>query len=206
MKVFDDLKIRSCPVCAESSENASLFLEERLDTARLDGFSFASRKAPEFMSYRLLRCAPCCTVYAAAAPSSARALILEAPHVFVEEQTISSIDKIRMVYRTTDLPQRLGRYHDNVDEMFWGWNDIWLNPEFRSWNIESCLESIRCPVLVIQGEDDEYGTPRQLAAIQTRIPATQIALFPQCRHAPHRDRPELTLRRMVAFLESLPAG
>jgi SAM-dependent methyltransferase len=68
VKLFDQLETRSCPVCSESSENASLFLEESLDSARLDNFSFASRKAPEFMSYRLLRCAACCTVYAAAAP------------------------------------------------------------------------------------------------------------------------------------------
>jgi pimeloyl-ACP methyl ester carboxylesterase len=145
-------------------------------------------------------------LYAARFPNSAAALILEAPHVFVEDLTVESIAQARTAYQTNDLPERLARYHQDADRTFWGWNDIWLNPEFRSWNIESCLESIRCPVLVIQGEDDEYGTPRQLAAIQTKIPAAQVALFPQCKHAPHRDRPELTLRRIVAFLESLPAG
>jgi pimeloyl-ACP methyl ester carboxylesterase len=122
----------------------------------------------------------------------------------VEDLSLDSIALAKTAYQTTDLPQRLARHHDDADRTFWGWNRIWLDSRFRSWNIESCLDSIRCPVLVIQGEDDEYGTPKQVRAIQARIPAAQVALFAQCRHAPHRDQPDLTLRHIAGFVESLP--
>ena len=144
-------------------------------------------------------------IYAARLPDSAAALILEAPHVFVEDLTVDSIALAKTAYETTDLAQRLARHHDDADRTFWGWNKIWLDSRFRSWNIESCLDSICCPVLVIQGEDDEYGTPKQVRAIQARLPAAQAALFAQCKHAPHRDQPDLTLRRIAGFMESLPA-
>jgi pimeloyl-ACP methyl ester carboxylesterase len=71
------------------------------------------------------------------------------------------------------------------------------------WNIESSLDLIRCPVLVIQGEDDEYGTPKQIEAIQAKLTAAKVALLPSCRHAPHRDQPADTLRHIVKFLDSL---
>jgi pimeloyl-ACP methyl ester carboxylesterase len=141
-----------------------------------------------------------CIIYAAAAPESPRGLILEAPHVFVEDLTVTSIAKIRTVYRSTDLPKRLGRYHDHVEEAFWGWNDIWLDPAFRSWNIEKSLDAIACPVLVIQGADDEYGTMAQVDAIQRRVPSTRSLILPDCGHAPHRDRPDATLEAMAQFV------
>jgi pimeloyl-ACP methyl ester carboxylesterase len=139
-------------------------------------------------------------IYAAASPASPRGLILKAPHVFVEELTLNSIAKIGTVYRTTDLPERLGRYHDHVEEAFWGWNDIWLDPEFRAWNIEDCLDSIACPVLVIQGEDDEYGTVAQVAAIKRRLPHTQTLVLPDCGHSAHRDQPAATLGAIAQFV------
>jgi pimeloyl-ACP methyl ester carboxylesterase len=139
-------------------------------------------------------------IYAAKYPESLRALILEAPHVFVEDLSVKSIAEARTAYQTTGLPRKLGRYHQHADATFWDWNDIWLDPRFRSWNIESCLDSIRCPVLVIQGEDDEYGTVRQIEAIQARIPSTQVLLLPRCRHSPHRDQPEATLERVAEFV------
>lgn len=141
-----------------------------------------------------------CIIYAAASPASPRGLILEAPHVFVEELTLNSIAKIRTVYRTTDLPERLGRYHDHVEEAFWGWNDIWLDPKFRTWNIEHCLNSIACPVLVIQGKDDEYGTLAQVAAIKRRLPKTQTLVLPNCGHSPHRDQCTTTLETIAQFV------
>jgi len=144
-------------------------------------------------------------IYTAKFPDAVAGLILEAPHVFVEDLTVDSIDLAKTTYETTDLPQRLARHHDDVDRTFWAWNRIWLDSRFRSWNIEACLDSIRCPVLVIQGEDDEYGTPKQVRAIQARIPAAQVALLAQCKHAPHRDQPDLTLRWIAGFMESLPA-
>jgi pimeloyl-ACP methyl ester carboxylesterase len=142
-------------------------------------------------------------IYAATAPASLRALILEAPHVFVEDLTVGSIAKIRGTYRTTNLPQKLGRHHDHVDEAFWGWNDIWLDSAFRDWNIEDCLDAIRCPMLVIQGEQDEYGTLEQVAAIQRRVPQAQALILQNCGHSPHRDQPAATLKAISGFVGKL---
>jgi len=142
-------------------------------------------------------------VFAGTYPGNVRALILEAPHVFVEGLSVHSITRAKIAYEKTDLPLRLGRYHEHVDATFWGWNDIWLDPCFRNWNIESYLSAIRCPVLCIQGEEDEYGTRAQLEAIRARVPATQILMLPNCRHSPHRDQPEATLNRVVEFMAAV---
>jgi pimeloyl-ACP methyl ester carboxylesterase len=143
-------------------------------------------------------------IYAGKYPDSPRALILEAPHVFVEDLSVKSLAEARIAYATTDLARKLGRYHEDVDATFWGWNDIWLDPHFRSWNIESYLDSIRCPALVIQGEDDKYGTIKQIEAIQARIPSAQVLLFPRCGHSPHRDQEEVTLERVAEFVGGIP--
>ena len=108
-----------------------------------------------------------------------------------------------MAYLTTDLPWKLGRYHQHVDDTFWGWNDIWLDPQFRSWNVEEYLPAIRCPILCIQGEEDEYGTSAQVKAVQARVPATEILILPNCRHSPHRDQPEATLEGMGRFVAAV---
>jgi pimeloyl-ACP methyl ester carboxylesterase len=142
-----------------------------------------------------------CIIHAATATQKPRAMVLEAPHVFVEDLSVNSITKIRTVYQTTDLPKKLGRYHDHVDESFWGWNDIWLDPQFRSWNIEACLSEVACPLLVIQGEDDEYGTLAQVEAIKKRVPGTEALVLRQCGHSPHRDQPELTLAAIKTFVQ-----
>lgn len=140
-------------------------------------------------------------VCAAARPELVSALVLEAPHVFVEDVTIASIAAAGRAYRETDLPRKLSRYHTDVDATFWGWNDIWLDPAFRAWNIESCLAQIRCPVLVVQGDDDEYGTHAQGAAIARAIANTEIVRFAACAHSPHRDRERETLDATVNFLQ-----
>jgi pimeloyl-ACP methyl ester carboxylesterase len=139
-------------------------------------------------------------IFAGKYPGRLRALILEAPHVFVEDLSVASISQAKVNYQTTDFPQKLGRYHAHVDATFRGWNDIWLDPEFRSWNIEEYLLAIRCPILCIQGEEDEYGTIAQVKAIQARVPGTEIMMLPHCKHSPHRDQPEATLERMAEFL------
>jgi pimeloyl-ACP methyl ester carboxylesterase len=135
-------------------------------------------------------------------PESPAGLILEAPHVFVEDITVSSIAQVRVQYEDTNLPQRLARYHANVDSLFRGWNDIWLDPDFRSWNIESFLDFIRCPVLVLQGAQDEYGTTAQIDAIQRRIPSASAIILEDCGHAPHRDCGEATLSAITQFLRA----
>jgi pimeloyl-ACP methyl ester carboxylesterase len=140
-------------------------------------------------------------IFAGRNPGRARALILEAPHVFVEDLSISSIAEAKVAFETTNLRPKLGCYHAHVDATFWGWNDIWLNPQFRAWNIESYLDSIRCPVLCIQGEEDEYGTPAQVEAIRARVPITEILMLPNCRHSPHRDQNAATLDKMVEFVD-----
>lgn len=136
-------------------------------------------------------------------PERCAALILEAPHVFVEDLSVASITEAKVNYQTTDLPQKLARYHAHPDETFWGWNDIWLDPEFRSWNIEEYLDGIRCPVLCIQGEQDQYGTIAQVQAIKARVPATEILMLPGCKHSPHRDQLEMTLQAIAEFVGKL---
>jgi pimeloyl-ACP methyl ester carboxylesterase len=134
---------------------------------------------------------------------AARALLLEAPHVFAEEGGLASIAKLRDLYATTDLRQRLARHHRDVDAAFLGWNGAWLDPEFRLWNLEEYLPHIRQPLLIVQGEDDEYGTAKQPEAIQRGAGgATEVVLLPDCGHSPHRDQPEKTLRAMAEFLEA----
>jgi pimeloyl-ACP methyl ester carboxylesterase len=131
-----------------------------------------------------------------------RALALEAPHVFVEDVTVRSIEKAAESYRTGDLRRALERHHGtNVDVAFRGWNRAWLDPAFRSWTIEEFLPAIRVPVLVVQGEQDEYGTLRQLDAIEAGCsgPVTRLVL-PDCGHAPHRDQPDETLMAMATFV------
>ena len=134
-----------------------------------------------------------------------RGLILEAPHVFVEEVGLKSIRAIAAEYRHGNLPKALARYHGkNVDATFWGWNDVWLNPEFESWNIEEYLPKIRVPVLLIQGEDDQYGTREQVTRIEAGCegPVRSI-LLPDCGHSPHLEQPERTIEVMKEFVSEV---
>ena len=139
-------------------------------------------------------------IFAGKYPEWPRALILEAPHVFVEDLSVSSITQAKVNYQTTDLPHKLSRHHAHADTTFWGWNDIWLDPEFRSWNIEEYLPAIRCPILCIQGEEDEYGTIAQVKAVEARVPGTEIVMLSNCRHSPHRAQPEATLEKTAEFV------
>ena len=145
-------------------------------------------------------------IAAAQSPARVAALILEAPHVFVEDLSIASIERTTANYETTDLRARLARHHDDVDAAFRGWSDVWLNAEFRAWNLEGFLPRITCPTLLIQGEDDEYGTLRQVEAIQRQVagPIERLVL-PKCGHSPHRDRPEEVLAAAERFLGSTRA-
>jgi pimeloyl-ACP methyl ester carboxylesterase len=142
-------------------------------------------------------------IYAGSWPERVRGLVLEAPHVFVEEVSVRSITAIRTLYQSGELQEKLSRYHDHVDEMFRGWNDIWLDPQFRTWNIEEYLSPITCPTFVIQGESDEYGTLAQVETIQRRGPKTQTLILPRCGHSPHRDQPDLTLDAISKFVAAL---
>jgi len=142
-------------------------------------------------------------IYAAERPHEVAALVALAPHIRVEELTLRSIERARTSYLEEDLKQRLSRHHANVDSAFWGWNRIWLDPAFRSWNIEPLLPEIRCPVLAIQGEDDEYGTLEQIASIARAVGEVRTIALPDCRHSPHRDRPEAVIEAVRQFIGSV---
>ena len=139
-------------------------------------------------------------LYAAAYPDRVAGVIAVAPHLFVEDVSITSIDAARTAYGTTDLRARLARYHADPDSAFWGWNDIWLDPAFRSWNIEAALPAIRCPVLAVQGEDDEYGTMAQVEGVARLVPQARLVKLPACGHSPHRDQPAALTDAVVAYL------
>ncbi|MGZ7031429.1 MAG: alpha/beta fold hydrolase [Thermoanaerobaculia bacterium] len=142
-------------------------------------------------------------IYAGGARSSRlRALVLEAPHVFAEPIGLTSIAAMTDEYENTDLRDRLSRHHGaNVDVAFRGWNDVWLQPEFRRWNIEEFLPSIDVPMLLLQGVDDQYGTWKQIEAIVQRVRGpVQTLLVRDCGHAPHRDQPEIVLAAMTNFI------
>jgi pimeloyl-ACP methyl ester carboxylesterase len=140
-------------------------------------------------------------LYAARFPDKVEGLIAVAPHIVVEDLSIASIEQARTAYLETDLRDRLAKYHDDPDRAFWRWNRIWLHPPFRHWTIEDEIATITCPVLAVQGLDDEYGTLEQIRGIARRLPQTELLELPECRHSPHRDQPEALIAAVTAFLQ-----
>jgi pimeloyl-ACP methyl ester carboxylesterase len=140
----------------------------------------------------------------AGAHDRVRGLVLLAPHVFVEELSVGSIAEAKTSFETTNLPEKLGRHHRDAARTFWGWNNIWLHPEFRSWNIEEYLPHITCPILAIQGLDDQYGTMAQVKTI-ARQSAGPVEILPlaECRHSPQRDQAEVVLTAIAGFVEKI---
>ena len=100
------------------------------------------------------------------------------------------------------MRDKIARHHDDPDSAFWGWNDIWLHPPFRAWAIDAELDAIRCPVLALQGLDDEYGTLEQIRRIARRVPGTELLEIEHCGHSPHRDQPDAVIRAAVRFAGS----
>jgi pimeloyl-ACP methyl ester carboxylesterase len=143
-------------------------------------------------------------IHAGARLRPTRAIVALAPHVFVEELSVASIAQARSLYDATDLRERLARYHGDVDSAFRGWNDIWLDRAFRDWNIEAYLPTIGCPLLLIQGRDDEYGTLAQLDAIQRQVAGrVERVELAACGHSPQRDQPDATLAAIERFVASV---
>jgi pimeloyl-ACP methyl ester carboxylesterase len=133
-----------------------------------------------------------------------RGLVLIAPHFFTEDMGIAEIARANEAYATTDLRQRLARWHADVDNAFRGWNDAWLNPTFRAWDITEPLAYIRVPILIVQGEDDQYGTVKQIEVAQEECYCpVEVALLPGVRHAPHREAPALLLATVSEFTNRL---
>lgn len=143
-------------------------------------------------------------IYAGEIGARVCAVVAEAPHVFVEDLSVTSIAQAKNAYESSDLPERLGRYHADVEKTFYGWNDIWLHPDFRSWNIRGAVRNIRVPVLLIQGANDEYGTAAQLEAIRedAEHAAVDMLYLSNCGHSPHRDRAEIVTDCVAAFVKT----
>jgi pimeloyl-ACP methyl ester carboxylesterase len=132
-----------------------------------------------------------------------RGVAAMAPHVFIEDVCVDSIAKANAAFETTDLPKRLGKYHRDARKTFHLWADAWLDPAFRKWNIEEYLPRIRCPVLAIQGEADEYGTMAQLDAIARQVGGPcELLKLPDCGHSPHKDQPEQVLQALARFVRA----
>ena len=138
-----------------------------------------------------------------AATHSCAGLVLLAPHVFVEAVTVQNIREAVARFTTTDFAQRLGVYHEDVRHTFYAWSDIWLDSEFREWNIEAETARVTAPTLVIQGRGDEYGTAAQYEAIGRAIPQADVLVLGRCGHSPHRDRPRAVLDAMHRFVQAL---
>ena len=140
-------------------------------------------------------------LHAAAFPARVAGAIVLAPHIFVEAVALESIRAARAAYRQGELRSRLVRHHADPDSAFFGWNDIWLDPAFARWSIVDELASLSCPLLAVQGLDDEYGTLEQIRGIARRVPQTQLLELPRCGHSPQRDQPERLIGASVAFMQ-----
>jgi pimeloyl-ACP methyl ester carboxylesterase len=140
-------------------------------------------------------------IHAATYPTRVAGLVVLAPHIFVEDLSVHSIEQAKYAYRSTELRRKLARHHEDVDSAFWGWNDIWLDPAFRHWNIEALLPSIRVPVLAVQGHNDEYGTMAQVDGLAAQVPQAQVLRLDDCAHSPHRDRPEAVRQATIEFIQ-----
>ncbi|HYN27913.1 MAG TPA: alpha/beta hydrolase [Burkholderiales bacterium] len=143
-------------------------------------------------------------VHSGAGSRPVRGLVLLAPHVFVEDITVESIAEAKVAFENTSLPAKLARYHDDAESTFRGWNDIWLHPDFRRWNIEEYLPGVSCPVLLIQGEEDQYGTAAQVTAIARQVNGpVETLMLPNCAHSPHVDQIQATVEKIAHFVRGL---
>ncbi len=138
-------------------------------------------------------------IHASSFPDAVAGVIVAAPHILVEEFGLASIRAAREAYLATNLREKLARYHDDVDSAFWGWNDIWLDPRFKAFDIRPLLPAIRCPVLAVQGLGDEYGTLEQIRGIARSVPRTEMLTIASCGHSPHRDQPGILVDAVRAF-------
>jgi pimeloyl-ACP methyl ester carboxylesterase len=142
-------------------------------------------------------------IYAGSPGHAVRGVAVMAPHVFVEPVCVQSIRKAAETFASTDLAQRLGKYHRDAARTFHLWADAWLDPAFLTWNIEEYLPGIRCPVLAIQGRDDEYGTLEQLARLERGVRGScERVVLERCGHSPFRDQPQASLDAIAGFVHA----
>ncbi|MEE2745341.1 MAG: alpha/beta hydrolase [Pseudomonadota bacterium] len=169
-------------------------LEPCLDAAKLDNVILVGHSDGGSISL----------INAGGAPSKRiTAVVTIAAHVFNEDLTIKSIEQAKIAYETTDLRKRLKKYHGrNVDCAFWGWNRVWLDPEFRNWNIENYLSNVKLPVLVLQGSEDQYGTRDQVDAIINGLAGPKKAIIIEgAMHSPHLEKQNETVEAVKTFVD-----
>lgn len=140
-------------------------------------------------------------LFAAMFPTHLRGCIVLAPHILVEDVSVSSIAQTRTAYLETDLRKKMARHHADPDSAFWGWNDIWLHPDFRNWRIDRELTTITCPLLAIQGANDEYGTLEQVRGIARIAPQSHVVELADCGHSPHRDQSDRLIKTVQDFFQ-----
>ncbi len=147
-------------------------------------------------------------IFGAKYPSKVAGIISEAAHVFLEEEGLDGIRQAVRAFETTNLKTRLEKYHGNkTDDVFWIWAGTWLTDQFKAWNIEHYLPLITCPVLVIQGEEDEYGTLKQVDGIAGKVAGeAEKIVLPKVRHTPHKEVPETILQVSKDFISDLDTG
>ena len=195
--------------------------------SRMEGFWHVGRHAPDYMHREALEVLPellrrlrlhqpvlvghsdgatIALLHASRHPVSA--CVVMAPHLFVEEVSIRSIEQARQAYLSDPgergMRQRLARHHRDVDNAFWQWNDVWLSPAFRNFDIRSDCRSIQAPLLAIQGLDDEYGSMDQIRSVQAAVPGAALLELSACGHSPHRDQPDLLTEALTDFLRTPP--
>jgi pimeloyl-ACP methyl ester carboxylesterase len=145
-------------------------------------------------------------IHAGAERADVAGVVALAPLCFVEESNLASIRAARALFRTSDMPHKLARYHDDAQAVFWSWNDIWLDPRFTGWSVENDLPGLHCPVLAILGEDDEYSTQRQIDLIlrrATNSPRVEYLKLADCRHSPHRDQEQAVTAALLRFIDEV---
>lgn len=139
-------------------------------------------------------------LYASAHPDQVAGIVVAAPHIFVEDITLHGIRQARQAYLDTDLRKRLALYHTDVDSAFFAWNDVWLSAEFQDFNIEAELAAIECPVIAVQGVEDEYGSAAQIDGIGEHVEHAVIRHLDACGHSPHKDQPEAVIDALAEVM------
>lgn len=194
---------------------------------RMEGFWHVGRHEPDYMHREALDVLPAllsqlgvrepvlvghsdgatiALLHASRHPVSA--CVVMAPHLFVEDLSIQSIEQARQGYETDagerSLRQRLARHHRNVDNAFWQWNDVWLSPPFQDFDIRRDCQSIGAPLMAVQGQQDEYGSMEQLKVLKAAVPHAVLLELSDCGHSPHRDQPDGLTAALTDFLRNLP--
>ncbi|MCL4745371.1 MAG: alpha/beta hydrolase [Burkholderiaceae bacterium] len=142
-------------------------------------------------------------IHAGERPAGVVAVVALAPHLFVEAITLRSISEISRRFSRSDLPARMARYHRDPHATFRGWADAWLDPRFALWSIEREVAKIGCPVLAMQGTQDEYGTMEQVRRLAELCPSASWVALDACGHSPHLERPEQSLKEITKFIVRL---